>query len=162
MASLTSYIWPPNMISSPIHVCQQNTSRTGNIIKWALRPFFDLQHVPMEVSKSEDKTIVKIETQRGRIVDGVQCFAGLAQKTLNLPGNPLKIEMEDTKTIITMELKNWIFCDCDLPLTDPLPVKGEDEADEEEDEEEMLMRILPECSRTTPGKAFSSYFCISA
>ena len=72
MESLTSYIWPRSMSLSPIHVCQQNSSRTATIIKWALTPFSGLHDVPVEISKREDKTIVKIETQQGRILDGVQ------------------------------------------------------------------------------------------
>ena len=116
----------------------------------------------MEISRSEDKTIVKIETQQGRLLDGVRGFAALAQKTFHLTDIPIKVDTEDTKTIITMEITNWIFCDCDLQLTEALPIEGveEEEEEEEEDEEsdEMLMRILPELSRTTTGKMFEKYF----
>ena len=137
------------MLNSPIHVCQQNSSKGATIIKWALKPFIGLCDVPMEICKSGDKTIVKMETQQGRILDGVRGFAGLAQNTFNLTDNPIKVETEDMKTIITMEITNWIFCDCDLQLTGARPEGGEEG---EKNEDEMLMRILPDCNQTTAGK----------
>ena len=142
---------PGAWINSPIQVCQQNISRTGTIIKWALKPFRGLHDVPMEFSKIKDQTIVKIETQQGRIVDGVRGLAGLAQRTFNLSDIPIKVETEETKTIVTMELTNWIFCDCDL--TGALPIEGgADEEEEGEEEDELLERILPGYNRTTTGK----------
>ena len=154
------------MITSPIHVCQQNSGRTATIIKWALKPFIGLCDASlMEISKSEDKTIVKMETQQGSIVDGVRGFAGLAQNTFNLTDIPIKVETEDTKTIITMELTNWIFCDCDLQLTGALSIEGGEEEEqqqqqekEKEDEKEMLMSNLPDCSRTSTGKNHEKYY----
>ena len=145
---------------TPIHVCQQNTCRTGTILKWALKPFVGLHEVPMEVSKSEDKIIVRIETQQGRIMDGVKGMAGFAQKTFNLSDPPVKVETEDTKTIVTMELTNWIFCDCDLQQTEALPKEGdgEEERDYEEEEDELLVRLLPGCGRTTTGKFMDELF----
>ena len=159
MDSLTSYIWPRNMVTSPIHVCQQNMSRTGTIMKWALKPFFVLHDVPMEFSKSEDKTIVKIETEQGMILDGVRGLASMAQKTFNLSSDiPIKVETDDKKTIITMELTNWIFCDCDLPPTEALPIEGGGEAEKDDEEEELLERILPGVNRTTTGKILRNFF----
>merc|ERR1712062_132093 len=138
------------MGTSPIHVCQQNMSRTGTIMKWALKPFFVLHDVPMEFSKSEDKTIVKIETEQGMILDGVRGLASMAQKTFNLSSDiPIKVETDDKKTIITMEQTNWIFCDCDLPPTEALPIEGGGEEEKDDEEEELLERILPGVNRTT-------------
>ena len=122
-------------------------------MKWALKPFFVLHDVPMELSKSEDKTIVKIETEQGMILDGVRGLASMAQKTFNLSSDiPIKVETDDKKTIITMELTNWIFCDCDLPPTEALPIEGGGEAEKDDEEEELLERILPGVNRTTTGK----------
>ena len=122
-------------------------------MKWALKPFFVLHDVPMELSKSEDKTIVKIETEQGMILDGVRGLASMAQKTFNLSSDiPIKVETDDKKTIITMELTNWIFCDCDLPPTEALPIEGGGEAKKDDEEEELLERILPGVNRTTTGK----------
>ena len=151
---------PGAWINSPIQVCQQNISRTGTIIKWALKPFRGLHDVPMEFSKIKDQTIVKIETQQGRIVDGVKGMAGFAQKTFNLSDPPVKVETEDTKTIVTMELTNWIFCDCDLQQTEALPKEGdgEEERDYGEEEDELLVRLLPGYGRTTTGKFMDELF----
>ena len=133
MNSLTSYIWPRTSLDTdPIHVCQENRGRISTMMCWALRPF-GLFDIPMEVTKHGEKTIVKIETEQSRIVDGVKCFSNFSQKTFKAY-IPVKIETEGSKSIIIMELTNWMFCDCDYKKSEQFHF----ELIEEEEEEKLL------------------------
>ena len=139
MESLTSYMWPSNSQSTePIHVCQENRSRTSTIMCWALRPF-GLHNIPLDVSKTEEKTIVKIETEQTRIVDGVKRLASLFNFQTEVP---FKIETDGARSIITMELTKWIFCDCDFKKNKQLPKLTEEGTEEDEEDEELFKKIF--------------------
>ena len=117
----------------PLHVCQKDR---GWISSWATS--FGLSDVAMELYRITP-TILKVETEQRRILDGVRGLVGVIQRTVNLPNIPISIktETEGSKTIITVELKEGIFCDCSVQL--------------EREEDELLTRILP----SNPGKYFS-------
>ena len=136
MKSIAGLILPGNMLTTspfPFHVCQQNRSW---IVSRALTSSW-LDDVTLEFSKIKEKTIVKVETEQRRILDRVQGFVGLVQRTVNLPNIPIKTETEGSKTIITVELKEGIFCDCcdTVQLTRGPSLQSDDG--------ELLMRINP-------------------
>jgi len=86
----------------------------------------------VDVSKTEEKTIVKIETEQTRIVDGVKRLASLFNFQTDVP---FKIEKDGARSIVTMELTKWIFCDCDFKKNKQLPELTEEGTEDEEDEE---------------------------
>ena len=125
----------------PLQVCQQERSW---IVTWALTSYW-LDDLTIEFSKIKEKTIVKVETEHRGILDGVQGFVGLVQRSVKLPDilNPIKTETDGSKTIITMELKDGIFCDCsDSVLLTQTPALQSEECE--------LMRVLP----NNPGKYY--------
>ena len=105
---------------------------------WALRPF-GLHNIPMDVTKTEGKTTVKIETEQTRIVDGVKRLAGLFSFQTDIP---VKIETEGAKSVITMELTKWIFCDCDFKKNKQFKELIEREDEEDEEDEELFKKIF--------------------
>ena len=117
MNSLASYLWPH---THTIHLCEEHRSPTSTILSWALAPF-RLNHIPLQVCKNDERTLLTIETEQRRIVEACKTLAGLAQRTFCLPADiPVKIETEGTKSVISMELTNWTFCDCEDENIDQL------------------------------------------
>ena len=116
MYSIASYIWPSSSLTKgltglPVHVCQEQRGRIPSLMCWVLSPF-GLSNIPMEVTIRNEKTAIKIVSDQSRIVDGVISFCDFSKKLFRM-NIPLKIETEGSKTVMTMEVTNWMFCDCD-------------------------------------------------
>ena len=134
--TITDSLLPGNLMTMarsplPLHVCQQERSW---IVSRALT-LSGLQDVSIKFFKIEDKTILKIETEQGRILDGVKTFFGMVERIVQLPDIPIKTESAGSKTFITVELKEGIFCDCDVEIIQAPPTESEDD--------KLSMRILP-------------------
>ena len=137
MKSIASSVLSRNMSPTspfPLHVCQQHRSW---IISWPLTTS-GLDGVAIELYKVRENTILKIETEQGRILHGVQGFVSLIRRAVNLPDIPITTETAGSKTIITLQLKEGIFCDCSVNPS------LESEVDQ------LTMRIMPD----NPGKYY--------